>query len=909
MSTVSQRSFAGGEISPSLHARVDVVKYTTGLKTCRNFYVKRSGGVDSRPGTEFICEVKDSTKRVRLVEFVFNSDQTYVLEFGDFYVRFIRNGVQIEVSGVAAYSAVTTYALGDLVVDGGINYYSKVSSNLANTPATSPTQWYALVGDIFEIPSPYSAAEAQAINFVQSADVVVITHQSHPVYELRRTAHTGWTLPQVTFRPSIEPPTNLAVSGGAGTVAYWVVTSIKADTFEESLPTDEIGASSDGSGGSPKTLTWNAVDGAGEYNIYKKINGVYGFVGVAGGTSFADEGIEPDSTDTPPKSANPFAVTPIETSSIGAAGTGYVVGNILTVVQSGGSNGKIYVDSIGGGGSVATYHIYDNGSGYSVANGLSTTGGSGTGFTLNITKVSTLNFPATAGYYQQRLGFANTLAKPEFCILSKTGFFRNLTKSAPLQDDDAVEFTMTGRRVNQVRQLVDIGSLILLTSEAEWLAQGDAAGIIRPGEINLKTQSYNGSSTLRPILINDNALYLQARGTVVRDLFATIEATGNIGYKGTDLTIFADHLFTLYSISDWAYCQTPNSLVWAVRSDGALLGFTYLREHQIWAWHRHDTDGLFENVASIPEGIEDFPYFVVNRTINGTTKRYIERMVTRKIDNIVDFLGMDCSLSFDGRNTGATTMTLTGSGWAYTDTLVLTASVSFFVIGDIGNQIQITGPDGTFIRCTIVGYTSGTVVAVKPNKNVPVSMQAVPLTTWAKAVDNLSGLGHLEGKEVSVFGDGFVVASPNNRNIENVLTVTAGSIALDKPYAVIHVGLPFLPDVETLNIDTAQGETLVDKKKIVSNVTLFVEKTRGVWVGARPPSDDNDNPLEGLEEYKARNDENYDDPVALRSGEIEIKNRPEWNSNGRVFIRQVDPLPLTLLAVMPAGMFPFTRGA
>jgi len=349
MATVAQRSFAGGEIAPNLYVRVDVVKYATGLRTCRNFFVKKQGGADSRPGTEFICEVKDSTKRVRLVPFIFSDTQTYVLEFGDQCMRVIRNGVQVEVSGLSAWLIGTTYAEGDLVVDAGVNYYSKVSSNIGNTPASSPTKWYALTGDIFEMPTPYLEADLQVLNYVQSADVVVITHQAYAVRELKRTAHTGWTLPIVTFAPSISAPTGLAVSGGSGTTDQWVVTSIKAETYEESLPTSAVGASSLATTGSPRTLTWTLVSGAQEYNIYKNSNGIYGFIGVAGGTSFVDDGIPADTTDTPPQSRNPFP--------------------------------------------------------------------------------SANNYPATAGYYQQRLGFANTLNEPEKVWFSKTGFFHNFSAS------------------------------------------------------------------------------------------------------------------------------------------------------------------------------------------------------------------------------------------------------------------------------------------------------------------------------------------------------------------------------------------------------------------------------------------------------------------------------------------------
>ena len=82
MTTISQRSLAGGEITPALYARVDQVKYATGVKTCRNFIVLRHGGVANRPGGGFVCEVENSAELVKLIEFVFNTEQTYILLFG-----------------------------------------------------------------------------------------------------------------------------------------------------------------------------------------------------------------------------------------------------------------------------------------------------------------------------------------------------------------------------------------------------------------------------------------------------------------------------------------------------------------------------------------------------------------------------------------------------------------------------------------------------------------------------------------------------------------------------------------------------------------------------------------------------------------------------------------------------------
>ncbi len=337
---------------------------------------------------------------------------------------------------------------------------------------------------------------------------------------------------------------------------------------------------------------------------------------------------------------------------------------------------------------------------------------------------------------------------------------------------------------------------------------------------------------------------------------------------------------------------------------------TYVRNQQVIAWHRHEIggSGFVENVASIPDGNEDALYLTVKRTINGSTKRYIEKLSSRQINDIVDSKFMDSYSTWDGRNSSATTMTLTGgTDWVYTETLTLTASTSYFASSDVGNAIHLTGASGEVIRTTITAYTSDTVVSITPHKTVPTELRSTAVTVWTKAITTIPGLWHLEGRSLAVFGDGFVVASPNNASYTEV-TVTNGSITLDKPYGVVHAGLAYFADLETLNIDTPRGETLADKSKNVSEVTLFVEETRGVWIGPRPPTSDIVDPLEDLVEMKLRSEEDYDNPVALQTDSISVNIKPEWNSNGRVFIRQVDPIPMTILSVNPAGKFPFSGG-
>jgi hypothetical protein len=119
--------------------------------------------------------------------------------------------------------------------------------------------------------------------------------------------------------------------------------------------------------------------------------------------------------------------------------------------------------------------------------------------------------------------------------------------------------------------------------------------------------------------------------------------------------------------------------------------------------------------------------------------------------------------------------------------------------------------------------------------------------------------------------------------------------------------LPYISDLETLDIDTYQGPVLANKRMLINQLTLFLEKSRGVWGGTQPPTDDDDNPIENLEELKVRQYEGYDDTTLLQTGKVDMDLIGEWNNNGRVFIRQIDPLPITVLAIVPTGYLPVER--
>jgi hypothetical protein len=189
---------------------------------------------------------------------------------------------------------------------------------------------------------------------------------------------------------------------------------------------------------------------------------------------------------------------------------------------------------------------------------------------------------------------------------------------------------------------------------------------------------------------------------------------------------------------------------------------------------------------------------------------------------------------------------------------------------------------------------------------VPAALQATAVDEWGKAISVVNSLDHLEGRDVGVFADGFVVASPNNEAYETI-TIASGVATLPKPYVTIHIGLPFISDMEHLDLDTPQGQSLANQGKLVTSVNIYFEKTRGVFVGGKNPDDDADNttsdPLYELTEFKPRSTETMDNPPALKTGIEELQILSEWNSHGRIFLRQVDPLPMSVLGAVIEGLF------
>jgi hypothetical protein len=333
--------------------------------------------------------------------------------------------------------------------------------------------------------------------------------------------------------------------------------------------------------------------------------------------------------------------------------------------------------------------------------------------------------------------------------------------------------------------------------------------------------------------------------------------------------------------------------VWLVRSDGVLLCLTYNREQEVIGWSQHRTDGLFESVCTVPEGTVNAVYVTVRRTVNGTERVYVERMADRQFTDQRDAFFVDSGLTFDGRVVSGTQTLTGGVTWTDGEALHLVGTVALWVgASDVGDQVRLIIPATTDtngdevtpqreLRVRIVSVVGGTDAVVQSIGDVPVEFQGVAFSQWELMRDRMSGLDHLEGATVSVLADG---------NVQEQKVVTGGSILLDYPAAVVHVGLPYRSMIESLDVNIAGAETVRERPKAIPRVALLVKDSRGFKSG---PNIDN------LYDFKLREFEGYEAPIGLYSGVMDVYVDTSWDVNGRFVVVQDDPLPATILSLIP----------
>ncbi len=421
----------------------------------------------------------------------------------------------------------------------------------------------------------------------------------------------------------------------------------------------------------------------------------------------------------------------------------------------------------------------------------------------------TTGYPSCVTFFEQRLVFAATKTQPQTIFFSRSADYENFDDKyhETVADDDAIVYTIASNQVNAIRFLTATRTLIIGTAGGEFAVNGGGTGeAITPTNILINKQSNHGAANVDGIAVGNATLFLQRAKRKIRELAYNFDVDG---YVAPDLTILAEHV-TESGITQMAYQEEPNSIVWCVRTDGQLLGFTYQREQQVTAWHRHIFGGSFGSGNAVCESVEVLPtdsseyqvWVIVKRTINGVTKRYVEYLHNLDFDETDDtsFNYLDSQLAYNG-----------------------------------------------------------------------------------SATTTISGLDHLEGEEVSVLADG--ATHPNK-------TVSSGAITLDRSSTKVKVGLPYTSLLQTMRIDAgADNGTSQSKTKRIYEITARLYESIGIEIGPD---------LDNMERIPFRSSANaMDSGVNVFTGDKDIEFRGNYETDGFIFVRQTQPLPLTILSLYP----------
>lgn len=1003
MSTDIQRSFAGGEISKEIDNRADLVKYQNGLFREENVITEKFGSASNRPGTVYINgarKVVSSDLIHRFIPFVFSRTQSYVLEFGELYVRFITNGGLVtsasnSITGITAasppvvtYSGADNYSNGDHIiitgvkgmvgvnnrefqvanVDVGANTFELVENVNTASPftyvnaVTTGHPAYTSGGTIYkiyEIVSPYAEEDLAELKVAQSFDTMYIVHPSYAPRKLVRSGATSWAFSTITFGPDIQRPAGGTATGSAGAARYsYRVTAAAADG-EESLPAlgvqNNITAATQANPCAVTTTNDHKLATGDEIYIsgvggMTELNGRYYTVTRTGAKTMTLDGVDSLGYGAFTAGGNVYP-TQLSTCDVVANNTTFPV-TLNTNLSTGAVSYNIYRQYNGVYGLIASPTTPTTGTSITFTDDGSTVPVGSEDLESAPPLDRTLfaasgDYPSCITFYQNRLVFAGSTNAPQTVWASYIGHYLNFTINFPSLATEAVIFPVPGREANSIMNLLDVGKLAIFKANSEFVVFGDDAGILRPTAINCRQQSEHGSNTLVPLVVNGTSLFTQARGSTIRTFKFNFE---DDGYNGSDLTVFSHHLFKNHTVSGWAYQQTPHSIVWAVRDDGALLGLTYNKEHEIWAWHQHNfkstyysnTVATVKSLCVVPEGDEDVLYLCVSYGAPESdtnldplyARPKILRLSSRIVEQTRDYNFTDMALSYNGWNTSTTTMTLTLAAGVYT----MTASAAYFAADDVtlGNAIHLFAAQHPaspalaygILRCTITAYTDTTHVTVTvDNVDLAARVLATATLQWGKAKTIFDGLYHLalEGGSsvgVSVYADGHVVASPHNADYTAVKVALGANgasgykVTLSEAAVVVFIGMPITATIGTLPMERAPG-TSIDRKKNPGRVWLSVHDTRGVFVGTDLP-EGVENPFfeqltvaglptamdltDGMSEVKydipAADD---DDTITLFTGTRDVNVESTWDDDGRVFVRQVDPLPMTIRAIAPSG--------
>lgn len=599
-------SFAAGQIAPELYGRLDLTKNQTGLATALNFETMAHGPARNRSGFGYVLHAKYRDKVCAMIPFSFSTTQTYALEFGDQYMRIhTQGGTVLEASkpilGITNANPAVMNVNGHGYVDG-------------------QTVWISGPGGMTQLDTRFvTVTVLDANNFsLNSLSGVAIDSTAYDVYT------TGGTVARV----------------------YEIVTPyLEADVLD--LHYEQ----------SADVMTITDVNY--QQRELRRLGATNWTLSTLSFTPTVGTPVAPTGATGGPGGGTPvnniYMVTAVSaTLEESVSSPTLTISYDLTVAGN-----FIDVDPTPGGVTVTgalRYNIYKQITG--IWGFIAQTDGSilrDRNITPDASKTPPIvndpfpsagNYPGTVGYSGQRRLFGQTNNMPQNLWATQAGTESNMTYSIPSRDSDAVFVRIATRDSQQIRHIVQLADLIVLTNNGVWRIQADPSSPLSPTNTDPRLQTAIGANNVRPVVVGRSLIYCEDSGGRVRE---TTYAWQLQGYDSRDLSLMSPNLFDGFTLKSMAYTRIPIPIFWTVRNDGKLLGCTYMQEQDVAGWHVHQTgvSDQFESICAVKENGEDVLYASIKRTINGQTVRYIERKHTRNFTNVADAFFVDSGLTYD----------------------------------------------------------------------------------------------------------------------------------------------------------------------------------------------------------------------------------------------------------------------
>jgi len=847
---VQLTNFTGGELSPRLDGRNDLTKYSSGCTKLENFIIYPHGAAARRSGTNFAAEVADSANKTRLMPFEFSTSQTYMLEFSNLKIRVYKDSSTV----FEANKTITaiTKANPGVITSNSHGYLTGNEIKITNIVGmTELNEKRFLVvkidGNTFSLKNKDGVA-INTTNFTTYSSAGTM----NKVFEIA-TPYTTAQLFDIKFAQSAD-------------VMYITHPSHEVEKLSRTGHTDWTLADVDFTKGpmqDPNTTTTTLNPGQSATGTSIAL--------VASATTGINNGSGFLSTDV-----GRFVFLSAGYAKITAVtNTTNAVITIITALSSASATANWQLGSFS----------------------------------------DTTGHPSCVTFFEQRLVFAGTTNQPQTIFFSRSGDYENMDANigGTVADDDAIIYTIASNQVNAIRFMTATRTLILGTAGGEFTVSGGGTdSAVTPTNILIKKQSNHGSANVDAIAVGNATLFLQRAKRKIRELAYNFDVDG---YIAPDMTILSEHI-TEGGLSQLAYQQEPNQIIWGVRGDGELIGLTYQREQEVTAWHRH----IFGGISGIPTiTVTDYA-----NIITGT------RIVITKSDGtkitFTSTTGTASAQQFKTQTNNNTTATNLKNAINTANTASLTG-VTATVNSNVITLVETTPTGLSYLtmksfditRLTTVSQTKAECesVAVIPTDNDEYQtwviikrtvnnitrryveflntfkFTATDNTTFnfldsaasysGSAATTISGLDYLEGQTVNILSNG---------STHPTKIVTNGSITLDKPSTDVKVGLGYQSILQTMRLDAgSQNGTSQAKTKRIYEITLRLFESIGVEVGGN---------LSDMERVPFRKSSDVmDQGLPTFNGDKTVEFRGNYDTDGFIFVRQTQPLPLTVLSLYP----------